>query len=1065
MSMLEPESSESFDDIQHTGILHTREDDTLNANIEHEGFSSGPLGNHPGEAIQMLRNGNSHHHASASISPDPSAPLNLHENSEDLGSKGSSSSSSSNPSSQHRKYGFLLDSGQSVATTTRYAESDKLRSMRAKKEQREKRKENKNVKTAFKVEGHDQYDYNRVLEFLGETTKDDLKKGKKTQKSGGAVTLTSSSGNGNMLMSANASGNGGVKSKASRKKSKEGSDQSKSKTYHVNGNAKAHSAGEEEDDDDDDEEEDGNESDNVAGGVPDRKVNGVKNNNAKKVITKSNSEESSSTTSSRQRELKDEELIKFDHNSFMVMVNPPDSGDLRRQTSRSIENLSSFTTVTKKKKKKSPTLSSDDGYHNYAARSSSNSIPDYRSNNNNSSNSNININNNIVPPVGNGGFGGTHSRNKFHANKSQSGHVVINMTTSNNNSNSSSHSNPLNRDIIKLFHNVAASGNNAPNGVMGTNSSPSHSGSSSQSSSAAVTSTTTTDVSAASSVPQSPPSTDLEFGAADFPPLAENLAVGGEETSSGDNGPTALPLNNAPHLGGQINNNIPLSDNVPYHSLSSSCGAVPPPAPTWPRKAEALLPMAEGTGSSRSPAHSHSSPLTTSDSQTAVIPPKKNSASEAETPPSLCGPPDVTQGISPNLMNALPDVTAQAPYLADSHSGENTPPRQQAQETCSTTGDHCDNPPSGPDNAPAPTASVHQHYHHHNNNNITNTNSVVYRADSTSCGGSSVCEPGRDISSRNSTASFFLDTDNNVEIVLTEEEYNRRREFGSAPVVILSKSENAHGDWLAGAPDVEFGFDINQTLLNVSSSTASSTANPMAPSLAQLPSGGMMYLGGEYAPMAVIPPTTPISHVDGAIVSFGESIDPVSPQANFYSSVMSIPDGQGMTWAEMVAASSSSSGPGSPEMMMMPPNVNPSTGSSHTPMFQPTPEDLSPRSSGRATPVIESSIHYATTAATAGVPPPSSTTISSTIAAPTSSSTSSTSLLPLSSSSTPTPNSSVHLNYLELVTFVASAWQITREDLTSNLAFVYSASQFLPKSAPPSSATPLSKSSSKAALS
>ncbi|XP_059090295.1 probable serine/threonine-protein kinase DDB_G0282963 [Tigriopus californicus] len=1036
MSMLEPESSEVFDDIQHTGILHTREeshDDNINANVDQEAFSSGSLGNHPGETIQMLRNGSSH---ACSTSPDPSAPLNLHENSEDLVIKGTSSS---NPASQQRKYGFLYDSStHSVATTTRYAESDKLRSMRAKKEQREKRKENKNVKTVFKVEGHDQYDYNRVLEFLGETTKEELKKGKKTQKSGGAVALTATSGNGSVLISTNSSGNGGVKSKASRKKSKDGSDL-KTKTYQVNGNAKAHSAGEEEEEDDDD----GNDSDNNVG-APGRKVNGVKDN-SKKVITKSNSEESSSTSSSRQRDLKEEELIKFDHNNFMVMVNPPDPGDLRRQTSRSIENLSSFTTVTKKKKKKSPTLSSDDGYHNYSGRSL-NSTPDYRSNNNYSNN--ININNNVGPPVGNGGgfMVGTHSRNKFHPNKSQSGHVVINMANSssssnnnNNNNNSSSssshHSNPLNRDIIKLFRNAAASGNSAPNGVMGTNS---HSGSSSQSSSAAVTTTTTTDVSAASSVPQSPPSTDLEFGAADFPPLAENLV--GEEESGSDSGPTAIPLNNASSLGGPIsnNNNLPLSDNGPS-STSFGTGPPPPAASTWPRKTEASR-VVDGTGSS--PAHSHSS-LTTSDSQMAVIPPKKNSASEAETPPSLCGPPDVTQGISPNLMNALPDVTAQAPYLADSHSGDSTPPRQrqrQAEEVCSQPS-HCDEPPRESEHAA--TASIHN---------------AVYRADSASCGGSSVCEPGRDTSSRNSTASFFLDTDNNVEIVLTEEEYNRRREIGSAPVVILSKSEHAHGDWLGGAPDVEFGFDINQTLLNAPAATAShASANDlsmMTQTLAKLPSGGGMYLGGDYAPMAVIPPTTPISHVDGAIVSFGESIDPVSPQANYYSSVMSIPDGQGMTWAEMVAASSSSSGPGSPEM----PPIFPSSRSSHTPIFQATPEDLSPSSSGRATPVIESSVHYASSSTIGGcgappLPPPCSNASSSLSLA--SSSTTST--------SSPSTTSSYHLNYLELVTFVASEWQITRDDLKSNRAQVYSASQFLPKSAP-SSATPLMKSSSKAAL-
>jgi len=88
----------------------------------------------------------------------------------------------------------------------------------------------------------------------------------------------------------------------------------------------------------------------------------------------------------------------------------------------------------------------------------------------------------------------------------------------------------------------------------------------------------------------------------------------------------------------------------------------------------------------------------------------------------------------------------------------------------------------------------------------------------------------------------------NIEVVTSEDEFNRRKADNSAPVVIFSENDQ---DWTSA--EFTFGFDINEDLVaNSSSPTFQDLTTPQPQQLWTIPA-----------------PLTPIDTVDGAILSFG----------------------------------------------------------------------------------------------------------------------------------------------------------------------------------------------------
>eukprot|EP00092_Neocalanus_flemingeri_P008897 GFUD01009572.1.p1 GENE.GFUD01009572.1~~GFUD01009572.1.p1 ORF type:complete len:955 (+),score=275.94 GFUD01009572.1:1124-3988(+) len=106
----------------------------------------------------------------------------------------------------------------------------------------------------------------------------------------------------------------------------------------------------------------------------------------------------------------------------------------------------------------------------------------------------------------------------------------------------------------------------------------------------------------------------------------------------------------------------------------------------------------------------------------------------------------------------------------------------------------------------------------------------------------------------------------NIEVITSEDEFNRRKADNSAPVVIFSENDQ---DWTSA--EFTFGFDVNEELLvNSSTLTSMETSHAMTPH--QQPHQ-MWTMSGMPGPMA---PLTPIDTVDGAILSFGGP-DPMRP--------------------------------------------------------------------------------------------------------------------------------------------------------------------------------------------
>jgi len=108
-----------------------------------------------------------------------------------------------------------------------------------------------------------------------------------------------------------------------------------------------------------------------------------------------------------------------------------------------------------------------------------------------------------------------------------------------------------------------------------------------------------------------------------------------------------------------------------------------------------------------------------------------------------------------------------------------------------------------------------------------------------------------------------VDITENIEVVTSEDEFNRRKADNSAPVVIFSETDQ---DWTSS--EFTFGFDVNLDLV-----ANSSTVNPMESNNNLSPHTQPQQMWSMPGPMG---PLTPIDTVDGAILSFGGP-DPMRP--------------------------------------------------------------------------------------------------------------------------------------------------------------------------------------------
>jgi len=111
------------------------------------------------------------------------------------------------------------------------------------------------------------------------------------------------------------------------------------------------------------------------------------------------------------------------------------------------------------------------------------------------------------------------------------------------------------------------------------------------------------------------------------------------------------------------------------------------------------------------------------------------------------------------------------------------------------------------------------------------------------------------------TEEFIETVDKDIEVVVSEDEFNKKKANNSAPVVILGESDQ---DWKSS--EFSFGFDVNHDLVASSGQGSEMDRTEMVQQEIihqhQIP-------GSYYASMGPGAPLTPIDTVDGAILSFG----------------------------------------------------------------------------------------------------------------------------------------------------------------------------------------------------
>ena len=679
-----------------------------------------------------------------------------------------------------RSYPFLFAAPQSQSIY--FPENENFRKAKERRMAKQK-KESKNIKNTFKISEKDQYDLDTVLQSLGEP-----KEGKKAKKAGQAKSSV-------------------VEGKTAKKASKKDIDKKDSTANNSSEDTKPSNSSDEEEE--------------VA-------VNGI-------------------DTASNNSNLNKKAPIKVSHSMEPVFSHDLDTsrnlvivnndselgspGELRRQISKSTENLT-FTKVTGKKKwKKKPATSEENSGAKF---------------------------NNGSTAQSNGYYEGRRSIN--------SGYNLRSRGQNNERSQESSRSSSMSVSST-------SNGSTAAAAIGTTGGKPFNNSYAVEATKRETTPPSMQSVPAPQQQQQGPPVTskvnDLDL-ASDFPPLdteSPSPPVSGVNLISPQTSSSAVA---APSSSSHLKTSPPprsaaTSNNANTTTTTAPAAANPPPK--WPalRASDppAVIENNKTIESTSSSSYSSVGASSSASSSTSDMSPTTAAACDDG---KHGGPPDITlaaasadaaAGVAADVSDSevavkssLPDIAAQAPLKgADSSncSGESTPPMASAADI------EC-----------ISAAAAHP---------VAAAAAAAAAATSSAASQNDACSSvnGRDLSSRNSNASFFIDTDANVEIVLTEEEYNRHREPGAAPVVILGKGEHPMEDWTQPSSGIEFGFDLNEDLL------MSGPGGPTPPVQFMQPTAAAAALPQPLA--AAAPPLihqpivlpTPLM-VDGAIVSFRPNI-------------------------------------------------------------------------------------------------------------------------------------------------------------------------------------------------
>ena len=777
------------DDIQHQGTIIRRrdlsEEAAVNNNDESDGIKrvSSPLSDgedrHPGSRIQLpLVMGSNR----SSVSPTPPSGGPQSPN-----STAAASTEMSPIYAPHRAYPFLFTPGERPIPLC--AENEKLRKLKQKKERKEARNKEKNVKASFTASGsNEQYSIDEVMDLLGDSGKEEKKSKKsKNAANGGSGVKNSSASSGK----SDNSNNNGASAKSGKNRKKPNKDSDKKKLQNNNN-----------------EEEDGGEDDED--GEVDNNSSQAKTTllkSAAGATASSSTEDVSVSATASEADTRPQIDLDFHRNT--VIIEP----DLKRQMSKSSENLTSFTTVTKKKWKKRSAAAADDHSLDGGSSSRQSFVPDYRRS----------------------GGPGYNLRNNNRNNISDEPSVASSTCSSSSRSSTSRLTPP---------DSTAASA-------------------------ATITSS--------SSVPQVPP-TDLD-SAADFPPLGSDIHDDNASAASADDLKPSLP----PSIAETCWNQQPPPSSVVAAASAAVASSHPPPA----AEKKSIKPFNNNT-SSDPPAvieENRSATTTTVAAAATTTEDNNNNAEQQQQQPQvdtqlsdkagheedlapaniLCGPPDITMQArieTDDGRSKLPDIAALAPLSGGTgSSGENTPPSP------TTTN-------SSPSSSSASTTAAPEN--------------------------PAAVEDSENSPSRTSTASYPYDCDSGVELASAEEAYKRSSRAqvaananGAPPILILGKGETFE-DWTP-TTEIEFGFDLNEELLQTSSSSAeqqtqeairidASSTTELAVDTTSTAGDVTLAAPADEATStatSVTAPTPPLDCEDGAIVSFGQSsVVPPSPCSN-----------------------------------------------------------------------------------------------------------------------------------------------------------------------------------------
>jgi hypothetical protein len=655
------------DGMQHTGQIVYR---SLPGNDYNDKADGG--GTHPGELVQFpLNQASSSNRSSQSPTPSPSsAPLSPNAD---------SSSSSGNANDRHSpvsiggghniggygpnssRYEFLFNKGP---TQTFDRENEKIEKL---KKKRERKNKEKNVKSVSQ-EGskNDTYDINKVLKELGDGLLDDggaagsgKKAARKTKSTGSNNNTSANSTNGDMSAV--------IKIKVSKKKSTGKDNSEAAKKAKVS--SSAYAAADKDDEEEEEEDEEAAVAAEAEAAVKDSKSDAA-TAAAAATSTPSFFPVASSNSSNVQYDASSSVGLASVSNRSVSPEFEMDRAevyDLRRQTSRSTENLS-FTTVTKKKWKKKTPVSMDEN----SLDSGNNNAHNYNSNN---------------------GYYGQHS-SKFHYEPRHGGgsYNVRNNRGGGNNAVNGAAPSSLNSEF----------GNNHSNGHQPPHHHPHqqpphyHHQTQVEQPSSLSSRSSTTGASTRSSPPESvvsmPQSTRSQVQAAatqdldlqaDFPPLGPEADDVESSATDADGSVNCWRPMSSSAIAASSSTTTPESDDAvasaqneveksDSQAVIEKHGATLGTTMTAAAAAEIFQDdTSEGHGLQQSDDFGFTTTTTTTDLM---------NAASSSPGASLCGPPDITtqahsQPDNNSARPPLPDIASQAPLFAGTgSSGEDTPP-------------------------------------------------------------------------------------------------------------------------------------------------------------------------------------------------------------------------------------------------------------------------------------------------------------------------------------------------------------------------------------------------------